>query len=80
MPEPADAVSPPPETTLPPESVADTAPSTGDDDKADVRASFREALARKHAKNSRPESHLDGHSVGTGNNNTHKRQFRRKSG
>jgi hypothetical protein len=50
------------------------------DDKAELRESFKEALARKQAKNSHVERHLDGHTVGHGQNDTTKRMFRRKSG
>lgn len=46
----------------------------------DLKNSFREALARKAGKNSHVESHLEGRHIGGGNNDTHKRQFRRKSG
>jgi hypothetical protein len=51
-----------------------------EDDKTDLKESFKEALARKHARNTHPEAHLDGHTVGTSTNDTRKRQFRRKSG
>jgi hypothetical protein len=47
---------------------------------ADLKSSFRDALARKAGKNSHVESHLEGRHIGGGNNDTHKRQFRRKSG
>jgi uncharacterized protein DUF5302 len=46
----------------------------------DLKNSFREALARKAGRNSHAESHLEGRHIGGGNNDTHKRQFRRKSG
>jgi hypothetical protein len=46
----------------------------------DLKSSFRDALARKAGKNSHVESHLEGRHIGGGNNDTHKRQFRRKSG
>jgi hypothetical protein len=46
----------------------------------EVKNSFREALARKAGRNSHVESHLEGRHIGGGNNDTHKRQFRRKSG
>jgi Family of unknown function (DUF5302) len=46
----------------------------------DLRSSFRDALARKAGRNSHVESHLDGRHLGSGNNDTRKRQFRRKSG
>ncbi|MEP6851475.1 MAG: DUF5302 domain-containing protein [bacterium] len=49
-------------------------------DRSDLRSAFREALARKSARNSHPESHLDGRTIGGGSNDTRKRQFRRKSG
>ena len=59
-------------------------PKTDDSSKTDgkdeLRESYKAALARKTAKNSHVEKHLDGHTVGGGNNDTHKRQFRRKSG
>jgi hypothetical protein len=46
----------------------------------DLKSSFRDALARKAGRNSHVESHLEGRHIGGGNNDTHKRQFRRKSG
>jgi hypothetical protein len=46
----------------------------------DLKSSFRDALARKAGRNSHVESHLDGRHLGSGNNDTRKRQFRRKSG
>jgi hypothetical protein len=46
----------------------------------DLKSSFRDALARKAGRNSHVENHLDGRHLGSGNNDTHKRQFRRKSG
>jgi Family of unknown function (DUF5302) len=46
----------------------------------DLRSSFRDALARKAGRNSHVEAHLDGRHLGSGNNDTRKRQFRRKSG
>lgn len=56
----------------------------GTDDTAgapeDLKNSFRDALARKAGRNSHVEAHLDGRHIGGGNNDTHKRQFRRKSG
>jgi hypothetical protein len=73
---------------------ADSAPAASDDAPAnaaaseadgsgapeDLKNSFREALARKAGRNSHVESHLEGRHIGGGNNDTHKRQFRRKSG
>ncbi len=62
------------------------APDAASDDEAaagapeDLKSSFRDALARKAGKNSHVESHLDGRHLGSGNNDTRKRQFRRKSG
>ena len=47
---------------------------------ATIKDSFRAALARKSGQNSHVEKHLAGRGVGAGNNDTHKRQFRRKSG
>lgn len=68
--------------------MAGTTPSSPDPDTADVDAhdadsvkdSFRAALARKTSQNSHVEQHLGKRGVGSGNNDTHKRQFRRKSG
>lgn len=59
-----------------------TAPDGGGNAGApeDLKSSFRDALARKAGRNSHVESHLDGRHLGSGNNDTHKRQFRRKSG
>ena len=71
MPQPSD-LAPEPEPEVTHESAAG-AP-------ADLKSSFRDALARKAGRNSHVESHLDGRHIGGGNNDTHKRQFRRKSG
>lgn len=65
-----------------------TTPSSPDPDAAadagqdadSVKNSFRAALARKTSQNSHVEQHLGKRGVGSGNNDTHKRQFRRKSG
>lgn len=46
----------------------------------DLKNSYKEALARKTGRNSHAEQHLIGRRVGGGNNDTHKRTFRRKSG
>lgn len=71
MPEASDT-APEPETK-PADPTATGAPE-------DLKSSFRDALARKTGRNSHAESHLDGRHIGGGNNDTHKRQFRRKSG
>lgn len=47
---------------------------------AAIKDSFRAALARKSGQNSHVEQHLGGRRLGAGNNDTHKRRFRRKSG
>ena len=47
---------------------------------ADIKSSYRDALDRKTGRNSHAEQHLIGRQVGGGNNETHKRTFRRKSG
>jgi hypothetical protein len=75
----------------PEQAVGDTTPfeTTADDTTADdttagapedLKSSFRDALARKAGRNSHVENHLDGRHLGSGNNDTRKRQFRRKSG
>lgn len=70
--------------------MTETAPSSPDPNAADaadgdaaadsVKETFRAALARKTSQNSHVEQHLGKRGVGSGNNDTHKRQFRRKSG
>jgi uncharacterized protein DUF5302 len=73
-----------PESTA--QALGSTAPDAPAEDEAtaggpaDLKSSFRDALARKAGRNSHVESHLDGRHLGSGNNDTHKRQFRRKSG
>ena len=74
--EPAVGSAADPTTEESPEPAAD--PSVGAPE--DLKSSFRDALARKAGRNSHVESHLDGRHLGSGNNDTHKRQFRRKSG
>lgn len=54
--------------------------SDGDGDGEAIKDSFRAALARKTSQNSHVEQHLGKRGVGAGVNDTHKRQFRRKSG
>ena len=56
-------------------------PESGDESaNSSIKDSYRAALARKSGQNSHVEQHLAGRRVGAGNNDTHKRQFRRKSG
>jgi hypothetical protein len=61
-------------------AAASTEAETTEGAPAEVRNSFKEALARKQAKNSHVENHLDGHSVGGHSNDKTSRVFRRKSG
>jgi hypothetical protein len=68
----------PESTPSPSESEAQDPPNAGAPE--DLKSSFRDALARKAGRNSHTESHLEGRHIGSGNNDTHKRQFRRKSG
>ncbi|MDQ6938433.1 MAG: DUF5302 domain-containing protein [Actinomycetota bacterium] len=75
MPKPAPGSEP----STPPADSAEP-PGPADEAKADLRSAFREALVRKRARNTHPESHLDGHTIGGASNDTRKRQFRRKSG
>ncbi|WP_040836888.1 DUF5302 domain-containing protein [Nocardia brevicatena] len=51
-------------------------------DTDEVKRKFREALDRKNQQRSPSSSHLDGHSkaLTTHGNESHQRQFRRKSG
>lgn len=65
--------------TAPGSAQADTDEAQQDGDDS-IKESFRAALARKSGQNSHVEQHLAGRRVGAGNNDTHKRQFRRKSG
>lgn len=54
------------------------AAADGHDD--DLHRAFRAALQRKAAHGAPHEQHLDARGAGHGNNDTHRRQFRRKSG
>ena len=54
--------------------------SADDGTNSSIKDSYRAALARKSGQNSHVEQHLAGRRLGAGNNDTHKRQFRRKSG
>ena len=65
-----------------PSATADGADAAqdSDGDASAIKDSFRAALARKTSQNSHVEQHLGKRGVGAGVNDTHKRQFRRKSG
>lgn len=65
--------------TTPPSSSEPESSAAADDSDA-IKDAFRAALARKSGQNSHVEQHLGKRGVGAGNNDTHKRQFRRKSG
>ena len=72
------AVDPAADTTADPaaDPAADSTPGAPEE----LKSSFRDALARKAGRNSHVENHLDGRHLSSGNNDTRKRQFRRKSG
>jgi hypothetical protein len=76
--DPAPAIDTAESAATPPDQTATEPDGAGAPE--DLKNSFREALARKAGRNSHVESHLDGRHIGGGNNDTHKRQFRRKSG
>ncbi len=59
---------------------SDETPAAPNSDGTTIKDSFRAALARKTSQNSHVEQHLGKRGVGSGVNDTHKRQFRRKSG
>lgn len=70
----------PPASADKPATGADDTDAAQDSDDAAIKDSFRAALARKTSQNSHVEQHLGKRGVGAGVNDTHKRQFRRKSG
>ncbi len=58
----------------------DKGAATEDAEADELHRSFREALERKAGRAAKGEQHLVGRAVPAGNNDTRKRQFRRKSG
>ncbi|GAA5062435.1 DUF5302 domain-containing protein [Nocardia callitridis] len=57
-------------------------PETTEQGADEVKRKFREALERKKQQTTTARDHLDGRSKASGahSSNTHKREFRRKSG